>query len=892
MPKLPDVGGAGAPQIGVSVARYAPVTPDKPAYREPIGSSAAVGLEEAKAGESETALGKSISTQALAALKHEQALADNLRATQAVTEYHNKVLDLTDGPGGYATLKGAAAATKQFAPEYTLKAADFAKQIAESLGNDEQRALFAMHSTPITRSMSEGMTRHRIQQEDVYSTEVFQGAVGVAKRDAVLNWDKPFAVIANLVTVDSAIAARAERGGWPEKYIEHVKLKEHGDIHDAVVSEALSKNNWGYAKAWYDSHKEDMDPQTAKALGMRVQDATEKQTEANFDSMLRQANNSLPALYKLTGLVTKNSDLPPLRREALLTKIDNTIKPVEAKNIADQVLRGAAIPNFEATLAVAGEPLINAVIAAESGGNQAAVSPKGAIGVMQLMPGTAQEVAKELGVPYDEEKLKGDKSYNQAMGTKYLRNMLARYGGNQTLAVAAYNAGPGAVDSWIAKFGDPNTGAISNEQWAAQIPYDETKKYVAKVTGMAPATQNMPATKGATLANLASYVANAETLAEQTRPGDLVFRDLAVAQVKGHVSTVVQAQQGIQNANHATLMAAALGAEGGAKPITMDELLTAPAARAAYAGMDVNQQRGIIALIALNSKEAQGSPVRSNATVVQDLFTKIHLPDGDPNKILNRTQLAPFFAKGLNRADYDWLSKELDQQQSVGGRTFTADVQSASTVARMMLTRSIIGGVQPEVAEEAAYRWRRSLDDKIDEYRKAGKDPRDLLTPGKPDYFLAPQVVTSFMAAPSAAVAAKAATIRAEAVKADPFETKLTPEQELKFQEWKAIYAPRDTGADYDLRGAFLAGVKPAGPEAGKDQGHFPDTFKKPNHPTFSVESQYAKAAPERAGMWAGPKRDVYVPAGATFVSGDAEFNKLKKGSKFVGPDGVLRTKP
>jgi hypothetical protein len=84
-----------------------------------------------------------------------------------------------------------------------------------------------------------------------------------------------------------------------------------------------------------------------------------------------------------------------------------------------------------------------------------------------------------------------------------------------------------------------------------------------------------------------------------------------------------------------------------------------------------------------------------------------------------------------------------------------------------------------------------------------------------------------------------------------PFETPLDPNQETQFQNWKAKYAPNDTGSDYDLRGAFKAGLTP-----GAD-GHWPDTFKKPNHPTFSDQSVYAKDRPDLAGRWDG---DTFVP--------------------------------
>ena len=84
------------------------------------------------------------------------------------------------------------------------------------------------------------------------------------------------------------------------------------------------------------------------------------------------------------------------------------------------------------------------------------------------------------------------------------------------------------------------------------------------------------------------------------------------------------------------------------------------------------------------------------------------------------------------------------------------------------------------------------------------------------------------------------------------YDTQLSPEQEQAYQAWKLQNAPRDSGADYDLRGAFQAGLSPD-----PQSGHWPDTFKKPGHPTFSNQSQYAAARPDLAGSWQG---DNYIP--------------------------------
>jgi hypothetical protein len=86
------------------------------------------------------------------------------------------------------------------------------------------------------------------------------------------------------------------------------------------------------------------------------------------------------------------------------------------------------------------------------------------------------------------------------------------------------------------------------------------------------------------------------------------------------------------------------------------------------------------------------------------------------------------------------------------------------------------------------------------------------------------------------------------------FDTSLTPEQEQQFRNWKSVYAPNDSGEDYDLRGAWMSGLKSAA------NGHWSDQYKKPNEPTFSNESQYAPMARELAGRWDGANHDQYVP--------------------------------
>lgn len=125
--------------------------------------------------------------------------------------------------------------------------------------------------------------------------------------------------------------------------------------------------------------------------------------------------------------------------------------------------------------------LVQRVINQESGGRIDAVSPKGALGLMQLMPGTARDMATELGMEFDQQRLVSDADYNMKLGSAYLQRMLERYDGNPALALAAYNAGPGKVDEWIGAHGDPRTDAIGQNAWIERIPYQETRDYARKI---------------------------------------------------------------------------------------------------------------------------------------------------------------------------------------------------------------------------------------------------------------------------------------------------------------------------------------------------------------------------------------------------------------------------
>ncbi|QGX99654.1 lytic transglycosylase domain-containing protein [Roseovarius faecimaris] len=155
------------------------------------------------------------------------------------------------------------------------------------------------------------------------------------------------------------------------------------------------------------------------------------------------------------------------------------------------VLHGAYYPLHpltEMTLPVP-EELALAIARRESEFDPDVVSGAGAQGLMQVMPGTARDVARDLGLEHDPSRVLSDWTYNATLGAEYLAQMAEQFDGNIVMISAAYNAGPARPPRWMETFGDPRGSRADDTNivdWIEHIPFRETRNYVMRVSESLP----------------------------------------------------------------------------------------------------------------------------------------------------------------------------------------------------------------------------------------------------------------------------------------------------------------------------------------------------------------------------------------------------------------------
>ena len=211
-------------------------------------------------------------------------------------------------------------------------------------------------------------------------------------------------------------------------------------------------------------------------------------------------NNEVVRAAQFLGTVGAHED-----QSIFLRQIANLASTVDDHTLADELARTLGRPDLSVMVGRSallngvtdytrsGFPTVNipassasswtmahAIMRQESQFDRSLISRAGARGMMQLMNGTAREQAGKLGLAWDQGMLLSSTDYNIELGTAYFQRLYNQYG-SYPLAIAAYNAGAGNVNKWLAANGDPRTGTVDWIDWIEAIPFDETKRYVQHV---------------------------------------------------------------------------------------------------------------------------------------------------------------------------------------------------------------------------------------------------------------------------------------------------------------------------------------------------------------------------------------------------------------------------
>lgn len=190
-------------------------------------------------------------------------------------------------------------------------------------------------------------------------------------------------------------------------------------------------------------------------------------------------------VMQLAGQLETEAELGALAD--LMLALDEPNFAVNIAKIAvqrDIILPRAYFPLTDLATANLGAPveLIKAIARRESEFDAAVVSPADARGLMQVLPGTGQMMARRLGVTnFDAAQLTANPSLNARLGAAYLTELTEEFGASLALVAAGYNAGPGRPRQWIESLGDPRSPQVDIIDWVESVPFAETRNYIMRV---------------------------------------------------------------------------------------------------------------------------------------------------------------------------------------------------------------------------------------------------------------------------------------------------------------------------------------------------------------------------------------------------------------------------
>lgn len=360
-----------------------------------------------------------------------------MAAQNAATGVMNRLSYGGDGEAGFLSMSGEAALKNpegiSLTDAYSEKLRTHLADIENNLGNDAQKAAFALWRGQAEQQFTQGVSRHQLQEFKKHEQSTYAGTIQLSTNTAAANYDDPVKVqnaIEGIETPDGqgryggvrhAAYFLAKSQGKSEVEAAYDVKKAVSAAHAVVITAAISNGKISYARQYMDQHKGDMLEVDALKLNgtLRTQAKTEMALTAVNMAMRDMSNQFMPnEMDRLQGIV----------------------RLMESNN-----------QDFDKS----GNPL---------------TSPKGARFSMQVMPATAKNPGYGITPARDDSPEESNR-----VGREYLSAMVKEFGGNVPQALAAYNAGPGAVKKAM----NEAQRDRAPENWLAFLP-KETQDYVAK----------------------------------------------------------------------------------------------------------------------------------------------------------------------------------------------------------------------------------------------------------------------------------------------------------------------------------------------------------------------------------------------------------------------------
>lgn len=385
----------------------------RPAYRANIDVSASPDAAGAAIGRGMQQLGQGVG-QVAEAVQKIQAFDNENAAKDADNKFADWARERMYGEGGYLTLEGrnAVDARDKLQKELDEKRREFGADLKPGASRLYQRATDARLS-----SLGQQAIVHQAQERKTWFRETSEARKATFANDALANYTNPALVNRNIAAGLLELDNRGQLEGWDGDKLKAEKASYTSGVHGAIVTRLIDENPLAAEK-----YLKDNEGAFLEVDRMKLRDSLE--------APLRGA-----------------------RTDAWLQSAISGGRPVD--------LGGAQNGNLVAQM-------LPITVHSESRGNPNAVSPKGARGLMQVMPGTMTDPG--FGIRPSN----GTQADTVRVGQEYLGKMMERYGNDPAKAWAAYNWGPGNLDKAVSTYG---------ANWLSHAPA-ETRDYVKKNMAM------------------------------------------------------------------------------------------------------------------------------------------------------------------------------------------------------------------------------------------------------------------------------------------------------------------------------------------------------------------------------------------------------------------------